>query len=329
MLKGAGGLVAPLALGLALLWDGRLSEMRSSEFRNSVLLALGMVVPWHLAMLILHGRAFLDEYIGYHVLARMRGVEGHAGPIYYYFAEYWHELSFVALVAAVGLFLALRQKEKNWSIAIAFVFVITLLYTLSATKLDGYAIPAFPFLCLLAAFAIRELADITKYAVVCAMIVIVVYSSFQWRAYQRIYGHQYGTQPVSVDRIVLAPLTELTIQARDYENGTPITPLILCLDGVTIPKQQPLFYSNRPVIQAFVTVPPANPDIQKRYLDALPLGTVVSSRPAPIIAWKAMYPQLAQSSLYDFVPIADKGPLVLGLISRSSREADPDMAPQP
>lgn len=319
MLKGAGGVIAPLALLLALLWDGRLGEARSSEFRTSAVLALVLSVPWHLAMLILHGRVFWAEYIGYHVFARVRGVEGHAGPIYYYMAEYWHAFTFVAVIALIGLFLKLRQRDTGWSIVICFTLVITTLYSLVGTKLPGYAIPAFPFLCLLAASAISDLPYATKYAPACAMVVVLVYGSLQWDALKKIYRGDYGAEPVSIDRLALGPLTELTVRARADQNDTNTLPLILCMDGVMIPKQQPLFYADRPIIQAFVAVPPANPEVQKRYLDAIPLAEAVTSRPAPIIAWKAVYPELAYSGRYRFTYIADQGPLVLGLISSNSR----------
>ncbi len=93
MMKGAGGAAAPLSVALALLLDRQLlspRELRSPELRNSALLACGIVLPWHLSMLILHGRAFYSEYIGYHVVARMKGIEGHSEPIYFFLLQYWH-----------------------------------------------------------------------------------------------------------------------------------------------------------------------------------------------------------------------------------------------
>lgn len=90
MVKGAAGLLAPLGLACALLLDRRFLELRSREVRNSVLLGCAIAMPWHAIMLIVHGRAFLYEYLGYHVLARMRGIEGHAEPPYFYLLEYWN-----------------------------------------------------------------------------------------------------------------------------------------------------------------------------------------------------------------------------------------------
>jgi 4-amino-4-deoxy-L-arabinose transferase-like glycosyltransferase len=320
MLKGAGGIVAPLALGLALLWDGSLSQTYSREFRNSVLLALGIVLPWHLAMVILHGRTFVDEYIGYHVLARISGVEGHPGPWYFYLGEYWHVFRFFSVIAVVGVFLQLTRK-KTWAIAISFLLVVTVLYSLVGTKLFQYVVPGFPFLCLLAALAMRELGTSKKYLSACAVILVGVCWALQWQDYKQIYKVEYE-QPARVAPTALEVLTQLTTEVRDDDVDTNKSPLIVCLDGLDVPKQQTLFYSNRPVIQAFLSISTANPDIQRRYVDPVPLHTVVNPNPTPIITWNSLYPELAYSTGYKFVPVAQRGPFLLGLISlKSSDEA--------
>ncbi len=318
MLKGAGGVVAPLALLLALLSDCRLSEIRSHEVRNSALLALAIVLPWHLTMLILHGHAFLQEYFGYHVLARIKGVEGHPGPIYYYISEYWHEFVPLSLMALLGVFLHLKAK-KNWSIAVSFPLLLTLAYSFLGTKLPGYAIPAFPFLSLLAALAMRELAKSSKYAVVCAVLVLPLYWSFQWNDFKLIFAHGNELRRYVVQGVPLEPLAQLATQARPRENDRNPSPLIVCLDAVGVEKQQPLFYSSRPVIQAFVAVPPQTSGIRKRYFDPVPLDVVVDSRSTPVIAWIGLYTELAYSGRYNFTAVARSGPLILGYISRPQR----------
>ena len=86
MVKGAGGLIAPAAIVLALAFDKRFgAAIRSKHFWQGVLLALLIVAPWHILMYVWYGRAFIDEYFGYHVIARStRTLEGHASGYFYY-----------------------------------------------------------------------------------------------------------------------------------------------------------------------------------------------------------------------------------------------------
>jgi len=70
MIKGAGGIIAPAAIVLALAFDKRFSAaIRSRYFWQGVLLACLIIAPWHILMYVRYGRPFIDEYIGYHVIA--------------------------------------------------------------------------------------------------------------------------------------------------------------------------------------------------------------------------------------------------------------------
>jgi Dolichyl-phosphate-mannose-protein mannosyltransferase len=315
MLKGAGGVVVPLAVGLAVLLDSSLPDMRCREARNSVLLTLAIIVPWHLAMLIFHGGAFLDEYLGYHVFARIKGVEGHPGPVYYYALEYWNSFIPFALIALSGVLLYL-WRHKNWAIAVSFVLVITLAYSPVGTKLTGYVVPAFPFISLLAALAMRELTQVRKYFLACALVVFPLYWFVQSKDFNLIYGHAEEQFRYSVQGFPEETLAQLSRVAHAEENDPAPLPLIVCIDGVRVEQQQPLFYSNRSVVQAFVAAFPPDTGVPKRYFDPIPLDKAVDSRPVPIITWISMYPELAYSGRYNFTVIARSGPLILGRISR-------------
>ena len=119
------------------------------------------------------------------MLARIKGVEGHPGPIHYYLGEYWYVFSFPSVVALGGLITCLKHKEPNgWSIVISFLLVVTVLYSLVGTKLTGYVVPAFPFLCLLSAMAITEFSRRSKYAPICILVAISVYGLLQWNRFR-------------------------------------------------------------------------------------------------------------------------------------------------
>jgi len=333
MVKGAAGLLAPLALAFALLLDRRLSDFRSPALRNSVLLGCAIGMPWHLTMLIVHGRVFLNEYLGYHVLARMSGIEGHAEPAYYYLLEYCNVFAPFALAAILSLLLYVR-RQKNSSIVVSFFLLVTVAFTFLGTKVPTYVVPAFPFISLLAAMAMRSLMNLVQYATVRVTIVIPLYlfTTLCPRAGQGFTGWNYsptfsydGSTTINND-----PLIRLAIQARAADHDPAPEPLIICLDAARMWKQQPLFYADRPIILSYLIVPPdwgtssgnaytipyGQNRYQARYQASVPLEGVVTSRPAPIIILSSMYPRLTNSGKYNFTAIAGSGPLMLGQISR-------------
>jgi len=333
MVKGAAGLLAPLALVGALLLARRFSELRSREVRTSVLLGCAIALPWHLTMLIIHGRAFLNEYIGYHVLSRMLGIEGHAQPVYYYLSEYCNVFAPFALAALIGLLLYVKG-QKHFSIVVSFFLLITVIFTLFGTRVPTYIVPAFPFVSLLAAMAMRSLLSLVNYATVRVLIVfpLYVFTTIWPRAgggfadwnYAPTFGYD-GSTTRNND-----PLISLAIRARAADQDSASEPLIICLDAARVWKQQPLFYANRPIILSYLSVPPdwgASSDnshaipygqnrYQARYQASVALEPAVTSRPVPIIIFSHMYPALASSGQYDFTAMAESGPLMLGQISR-------------
>lgn len=319
MLKGTGGLPAPLSICVALLLDHRFRTIRSPQVRNSVLLACAIALPWHLVMLIAHGRAFFDEYIGFHVLERMKGIEGigPSQPVSVYLSLYWFTIGPFALVALIGLLLHIKG-QRNSSIVISIVLVVTVTFSLIGTKLPHYIMPAVPFVSLLAALAIRRLVKTVRYAIVCAAFLFPIYW-FLEREYVTVnYSDKFAYTESFNSRG--DPLMRLLVLARPGDHEVDPVPLIICIDDLKLQKQQSVFYGDRPVIKAFLRPPTderllAN-DVAHRYGGLAPLALAVNSRSSPIIIRNYMYPEVAYSGRYNFVGIAQSGPLVLGQISR-------------
>jgi hypothetical protein len=317
MLKGAAGFVAPLSLCLALFIDRRFAEMRSREVRNSAFLACAIALPWHMVMLFFHGRAFLNEYIGYQVLTRAtKAIEGHPTPIYFYLLEYWHFFLLFALLALIGILLPLRGQRSS-SIVVSVVLVVTVGFTLVGTRLYTYVVPAFPFISLLAALAMRALLKNARYVIICAVITVPLYWFLQSKEIPNPFEVNYSNKYVPPGPITSRqdPLMRLLLQANARNSDLGVAPLIICLDGLVIEKQQLLFYSNRPVLESFFSVPPDD-SRESRYWSPTPLELAVGSRPSLIIIQTDMYLELAYSGKYNVIWIAQSGSLMLGQISR-------------
>jgi hypothetical protein len=302
MLKSAAGLAVPMSIGLALLLDRDFGAIRTRQVRNSAFVACAIALPWHALMVISHGRAFLDPYLG-SIFARAQGIDAIPRPVYFYLLVYWHDFAPVAILAIVGLFLHFKG-QRNSSIVVSIVLVVTITFSMFGSKLTAYVLPAFPFVSLLAVMAIQRLKT-AKYAIACAVIIFPMYWLSQSHFVHLIYGNYgYAGSITSRDD----PLMRLLIQGRPSDHDSSPTPLIICIDGFEFKKQQAVFYGDRPVIESFFNAPINDTESS--------LEKVVTSRPTYIIVRTDTYSELADSGQYNFRLIAQSGPLILGQVSR-------------
>ena len=144
MTKGAASLPLLVALLFATVWDRKWS---GRELWAGLLVFIVVGGTWHFAMIYLHGRAFLNDYLGQHVLARaVSGVdEGPQGILFYLPA-----LGVFLPLLPFGLFRLWKQRDVPLVIPILCLSII-LFYTLISTKHAWYIVPALPFLSILVA----------------------------------------------------------------------------------------------------------------------------------------------------------------------------------
>jgi hypothetical protein len=317
MIKGAAAADAPLALCLALAIDRRLHQLRSRQLLRPALLACAIVLPWHLAMLVQHGRVFLNQYIGYQVVTRATSqIEGHAEPAYFYLLEYWNFFLLFALLALVGLFLHLKG-QRNSSIVVSFALVVTVAFSLAGTKLYTYVVPAFPFIALLAMLAVRRLLTSAPYILMSAAILFPLYWFFQTTESPNPFQVNYSASYIPPGPIASRndPLMRLLMQANASAASQAPTPLIVCFNDLLIEKQQLLFYSGRPVVETFFGAAPDD-SRESPYWNPMPLAMAVGPGSYPVILPVGAYRELAFSGRYTLQFVAQDGPLILGQIAR-------------
>ena len=131
------------------------------HFSVIILSALAVILPWHLYMVSLHGKSFIDSYIFYHILERASSsIEDKGKPIYWYLIvlkvsmRIWFILLipsfFFALLAALNknylskIKIYITNKEADgflfliiWAL-VPFVFL-----SLSISKLIWYVMPIY------------------------------------------------------------------------------------------------------------------------------------------------------------------------------------------
>ena len=113
-----------------------------------LLSSVAVFLPWHFEMYRRFGQAFLDNYIGYHVLDRATSaIEDKGRPLYWYIIvmKVSMRLWFVALIPALALTVSRILKKDNRQVFLAiwavFIFV---LFSLATSKLKWYIVPIYP-----------------------------------------------------------------------------------------------------------------------------------------------------------------------------------------
>jgi len=262
--KGAAGLIAVAVVFLAMLFDGGLkTAIKSKHFWFGFLFALLIVVPWHAAMFARYDRAFIEEYVRYHVIARSTStLEGHPSSYFYYLGRLvdgffpWIVIVPFAIVASVRRTLKSDSPSQPLLLIALLVFGV---YTIIPTRRPWYIVPLYPALAILIANFVVHLYNSHKSSriyrglIVSACVLLTV------------IGIGYCALSVSLNRRPEEPLVRLARMAR---SATPSDrePLLLLDESKPLPGQVPLFYSDRPIRQVYVSVKPNSEDA-KRYLN--------------------------------------------------------------
>ena len=152
LIKGFAAAVTPLVLAIALLVHRQFGPtLKKSEFWLGIALAALIVLPWHIAMLQLHGAAFINEYFLYHVVERAtNSLEGNQGGVFFYLWQIRAQFFPWFLLLPVAFWMQAQKLTKDTT-AIAWPLIILVAvvlggYTFASTKLPWYIIPVYPAL---------------------------------------------------------------------------------------------------------------------------------------------------------------------------------------
>ena len=190
---------------------------------SCLLVFLFVVLPWHLAMYSLHGKDFINEYFFYHVLARTKGIEGHAKPWFWYFvvfqhwARYWY-LAFLGAIYLLAGFLIRDGVKKHLKRFFLFLwfFATFLVFSVSRSKIEWYLVPIYPAVALLVgSFMPRKKILVLPLIVFC--LITMWRSSYLWKPGD--YNRDVAEVAKSALQ-VLSPSDELLV--ANLAQGPPI-----------------------------------------------------------------------------------------------------------
>jgi 4-amino-4-deoxy-L-arabinose transferase-like glycosyltransferase len=294
MIKGPAILVVPLAISVDRLFKERSDGVLSwREYCLGFLLTLSIVAPWHIWMIFRYGRAFLDNYIGYQMIARATSVlEGHSGGPLFYARVIFHGAFPWSVVAVFAALRWVAHREWGKSLPWALLGVTLIMYSLVPTKLNWYIVPVYPAMAIgIGGFLAEESKNrpILKYASVAALALgtIVAFIEISMRQ-----GDPFTNEVAQIAKIA--------------GEGSGVSPLFI----ITRPNSEPeldtptaAFYSDR---RAKLLEMPA---------DALVISDSLKSRTTvDAIIHKDAFAYLSQ--MYDVHPIAQNDSLSYSLISR-------------
>jgi 4-amino-4-deoxy-L-arabinose transferase-like glycosyltransferase len=141
---------------------GQLRSSPMASWAVAALLAVAVILPWHLWQYALHGPSFLHEYVGVNLTGRLlQAFEGNTGgPLVYLDLlrrgfSIWGYLWPLAYIWAAWKASA-RGDRRSW-LLLVWITLPLLLFSLAQTKLGWYVSMLYPAIALLLGLALAEL----------------------------------------------------------------------------------------------------------------------------------------------------------------------------
>jgi 4-amino-4-deoxy-L-arabinose transferase-like glycosyltransferase len=154
-----------LAAAIPLVFWLSAAKHRAIDFAfwgGGTLLALVIILPWHLWQYAMHGPLFVHEYVGINLTGRLfQAFEGNAGgPLYYVDIlrrgfSIWGYLWPLAYLWAVWK--AIVQGDRRLRLLLVWITLPLLLFSVAQTKLGWYISMVYPAIALLLALTLAEL----------------------------------------------------------------------------------------------------------------------------------------------------------------------------
>lgn len=159
LVKGVFGLMGPLVFVLYCITTDRLQTLASRGFVVSLLVGIGVALPWHAYQVAGSGRAFLDVYLFEQTVDRFTGQLGgyqDTRPYWTYLLRDdwpWLPLRLAGLALAFG---ATRRGERRAAFLLSWTLGYLAVVSLSAGQRGRYLMPLYPPASILAALALQR-----------------------------------------------------------------------------------------------------------------------------------------------------------------------------
>ena len=137
-------------------WRGLLSACRQMHLVMGGAIIGFIVLPWYVAVCVLTGGKWLSEFLFTHNLSRfVSPMENHRGPIFYYLIVVcvglfpWSLFIYPTLKRTLAGFRLRDDRRQSYLFLSCWIGVVVAFFSLAATKLPSYIMPAYPALAIL------------------------------------------------------------------------------------------------------------------------------------------------------------------------------------
>jgi 4-amino-4-deoxy-L-arabinose transferase-like glycosyltransferase len=294
MIKGPAILVVLLAICI----DQQLKRSTDSvlgcrEYCLGGLLVLAIVAPWHIWMIFRYGRAFLDNYVGYHMVKRAtQAIEGNSGGLLYYPSIIGRRAFPWSIVAVGAAWKWMCHREWEHSLLWLLVAVTLIMYSLIPTKLPWYIVPVYPALAIEVGWFLVEVGTnrrIVRYASVAAIALGII-----------AFSGVVVLQPHSQFANQVAQLAGI---AKQCPGAGPL--LIIDLEsGPKLSTPEAVFYSDRSAI--LLKLPADANKIMNALKSRAPVDAIIQSKAMDYLSQLCKVHPIAQNDLGTYALISLK-----------------------
>jgi len=139
---------------------------------RAVVVFLIIVLPWHLANYMIHGKEFINSYFFYHVLERSSGIEGHSEGFFWYLTviRVWARQNAVLFGLSILILLShglknIRRRQLpdfNEVFLIIWISITFLIFSASVSKIQWYIIPIYPIIAIIIGYELVSILDLAR-----------------------------------------------------------------------------------------------------------------------------------------------------------------------
>jgi 4-amino-4-deoxy-L-arabinose transferase-like glycosyltransferase len=158
LMKGPVAIIGPLVWAVYAFWTDGWSGIKRMRIIAGSAIAAAIALPWFVAMVVLHGRAFVDVALGYEVVARYMSPDfpGRDRGFSYFWGVWLGDAAPWSLFFAVALLWTASRSatldhgvRRATRLSIVWFLVVLVLFSVSSYKLPHYIMPAYPATALL------------------------------------------------------------------------------------------------------------------------------------------------------------------------------------
>jgi 4-amino-4-deoxy-L-arabinose transferase-like glycosyltransferase len=183
--------------------------LRDPYFWGGILIAAGIVLPWHIYETFRSGYSFWETYLGDQVIQRIGQTLFTTQPTNLGYLAYAFEFGapWTEIFAGLLLFGTLLTQKMSLAVrawfwaSVAGVFSVLAVDFITKTKAFSYLIPLYPFVALAVGFGsyeiVRRLSKLER-AVIGVAVIICVISAFTWTVFNAFHINPYYNTEVAI-----------------------------------------------------------------------------------------------------------------------------------